>query len=146
MNREVEVVTLSKRMECIDGIETGRQIDEPIEITNSATYFSKSGLHYIFYDEKQDDSPVITKAKIIIHDSGKMELIKKGAVHSHMIFQIGERHESRYATPYLQMDMVIETLDLSIDMSEEVIEIKNKYRMELNGEIYAICHMEIKIK
>ncbi len=114
------------------------------------TYYLKGDKHYILYDEYLSPGEEITKSSntLIIsfkENVPKVDLLKKGAVGSHMTFIPGERFATSYRTPQGVFLMEINTSDLQVEISQD-ISILIDYKLYLNDEYISHNYMEIKIQ
>ena len=71
-----------------------------------------------------------------------VEVSKKGAVTTKMIFRSGDKTMTFYNTPYGAMSLGITTKQLDIDRTDNKIEIYLVYGMELNYEHLSDCDMQ----
>ena len=73
----------------------------------------------------------------------RIEVMKRGLVESHMIFEPGRRTTANYRTPMGLFLMGITTSLLEVEEDEESILLRIKYSMEMNGEYAFDCSTEI---
>ena len=73
----------------------------------------------------------------------RIEVMKRGLVESHMIFEAGRRTTANYRTPMGLFLMGITTSLLEVEEDEESILLRIKYSMEMNGEYAFDCNTEI---
>ena len=73
----------------------------------------------------------------------EIEVMKRGLVESHMIFEPGRRTTANYRTPMGLFLMGITTSLLEVEEDEESILLRIKYSMEMNGEYAFDCNTEI---
>ena len=73
----------------------------------------------------------------------RIEIMKRGLVESHMIFEPGRRTTANYRTPMGLFLMGITTSLLEVEEDEESILLRIKYSMEMNGEYAFDCDTEI---
>ena len=69
----------------------------------------------------------------------RMEVSKKGAVNSQMIFEPDRKSESWYGTPYGNMLAGIQVKNMKIEETRDVIRASVEYSLELNYEHMADC-------
>lgn len=143
MKKEVLVAITGIQVELL---ELEENANEAIEIINPATYFCKDGVHYIFYEEMQEGSAgLVTQNKIIYRENKSLEVIKKGATNSRMLFSLSEYYEAEYETPYGEMLLGITTYELVAHKEESKIRLEAKYELAINHNPYACCEIIIKI-
>lgn len=128
----------------IDEVENGE--NESIEILNSGTYFFKDGIHYVFFEEVSEGFSDVTKTQIRLHGKESLEVIKKGVTNLHLIFEKGKRNLSRYTTPYGQLNLGIFTNGIMVDETENNINVKVEYAMDVNCAPVAECQIKINVK
>lgn len=126
--------------------ETENNANEAIEIISPATYFFKDGLHYVFYEDVNEDRQLITKNKIIFKENEYVQVVKKGGTNSEMLFRDGEEHKSTYDTPFGMIEMGLKTHNTEFLIEEEYINITSSYELFLEGEEFAQCDIIIKIQ
>ena len=130
----------------ICGLQNGPETDgEPIEMIVAGEYFYKNNKHYILYEEVMEGESQVTKNRIKISD-GQMELTKHGVVNVTMLFEENVKNITQYYTPYGALSMGIEGKKVAITESEDEIDVKVEYAMEMNGEFVADCNIAINVK
>ena len=82
----------------INGIHTMDEEDNDVEMVVRGDYYQKNGKHYILYEEVLEGMEETVKNVIKISDSS-MDIIKKGAANSHMLFEKNKKNLSCYSTP-----------------------------------------------
>ena len=83
---------------------TGLSLDESGQETVTrqtvkAQYAFREGRHFFRYEEQEDpaSSPTLCLLKL---QEGYLELSKKGAVYTRMVFENGKEHRTDYVTPF----------------------------------------------
>lgn len=84
----------------------------------------------LFYREGMDSGLGDTRATLRL-EPGRAILTREGETTSQMVFQVGEPHVCRYATPYGELTMAVETLELDMDFSE------------LGGQVFLIYKLRL---
>lgn len=118
----------------------GVQQDDAGEISRMGTavpgeYYYRNGSHYIFYTETAEDSGEGIQTVLKLKE-GQLELTRKGAVNSRMIFEQGRRHVTDYATPFGSLRL--ETATSRILCMEE------EHRLQIRAE-YGLWAEEVKV-
>lgn len=142
MTKEV-LVSISGLQMAVNDMESN---DEPIEVLSAGSYFLKDGRHYVFFEEAAEGLQGITKTQIRINGKESIEVIKKGLSNMHMIFEKNKKTHCHYSTPYGQLNLGIFATDIMIDETEENINIKAEYALDINCEPLADCTIRINIK
>jgi uncharacterized beta-barrel protein YwiB (DUF1934 family) len=102
----------------------------------------KNGKQYLIYDESLDETGTPTHNTVKVMEN-RIEVMKRGLVESHMIFEPGRRTTANYRTPMGLFLMGITTSLLEVEEDEESILLRIKYSMEMNGEYAFDCSTEI---
>ncbi|MBR4027185.1 MAG: DUF1934 domain-containing protein [Lachnospiraceae bacterium] len=130
----------------ICGLQTGSNTDgQPIESITTGEYYYKNDKHYFLYEEVMEGEIKTTKNRIKLAP-GYMELTKKGVVSVHMVFEENSKNITHYYTPYGTLIMGIDTKKVSINETEDEIDIVVEYALEINQEYVADCDIKINVK
>ena len=126
----------------VRGVQTIGEEEDTVEMITPGTYYVKNGKQYFIYDESLDETGTPTHNTVKIMED-RIEVIKRGLVESHMIFEPGRRTTANYRTPMGLFLMGITTSLLEITEDEESLLLKINYSMEMNGEYAFDCRTEI---
>ena len=106
---------------------------DSIEVITSGTWYEKNGRQYLMYEETYEEMQVTTKNTVKITPN-LIEVTKKGAIASKMIYELGKKHMSNYMTPMGLIVLGITTKDIFVEADEEKIQAEIRYAMEMNGQ------------
>ncbi|MBQ8802386.1 MAG: DUF1934 domain-containing protein [Tyzzerella sp.] len=120
--------------------------DEPIEILSAGTYYFKDGKHYIFFEEVAEGIPGVTKTQIRLKGKESLEVRKKGLSNVNMIFEKNKNNRCFYQTPFGQLNLGIFTSEIVVEETEENINVKAEYTLDVDYEPLADCTIRINIK
>lgn len=123
-------------------ITEGEGAPEPIEVITAGQYFYKGDKHYLRYEEITPDEAGTTKNTVKISPE-VVDILKKGASNTHMIFQKDERTVSTYQTPFGNLLLGLDTKDITIEESDSALSVEVRYQLELAGQHVANCHISI---
>ena len=143
MTKEVLISILGIQTEINGDMEDQ---DEPIEVFSPGTYYLKDGKHYMFYEEAMEGMAGVIKTQIRLKGKETLEVIKKGPLNSHMIFEKNVTHECFYQTPLGELELGIFTTDLNVVESENNISIQAEYTLNVDLEPVAECMIKITVK
>ena len=115
------------------------------EITASGEYYFRNGSHYIFYEETSEDSGESVKNSLKLKEN-LLELNRKGAVNSRMVFEAGKCHVTDYATPFGMLRMETATSRILCMKEEDRIRIKVEYELWADGAQVSSCRLTIAIE
>ena len=116
---------------------------EPIELVVPGQYYFKNGSHYLRYEELMDETSAEPTVNYIKISSKAVEVRKKGLVNVHMLFERGKKNMTYYSTPYGTVEMGIAATGVMIEESENGIDMKVDYALEMNEEYVADCYLTV---
>ncbi len=132
----------------IAGLQIDLNEDEPVEVLSVGEYYYRNGKHYALYDEymsdEQYDGREICKNTIKITDN-QIEIVKKGPVNVHMIFELGKKNISFYSTPFGEISIGIYTTSMEVHESEGEIKAKLNYSLDMNNSHVSDCYITVSI-
>ena len=114
---------------------------EPIEIVVPGQYYFRNGSHYLRYEEMLDDTAETTVNYIKMSPNG-VEVRKQGQVNVHMVFEEGKKNKTFYNTPYGTLG--ISATGLELKESEDGIQMKVDYALDMNEEHVADCYLTVQ--
>ena len=116
---------------------------EPIEIVVPGQYYFRNGSHYLRYEEMLDDTAETTVNYIKMSPNG-VEVRKQGQVNVHMVFEEGKKNKTFYNTPYGTLQMGNSATGLELKESEDGIQMKVDYALDMNEEHVADCYLTVQ--
>nr|WP_294660934.1 DUF1934 domain-containing protein [uncultured Blautia sp.] len=137
MNKEVLIHVRGLQMMETDDAQ------EPIEIVVPGQYYFRNGSHYLRYEEMLDDTAETTVNYIKMSPNG-VEVRKQGQVNVHMVFEEGKKNKTFYNTPYGTLQMGISATGLELKESEDGIQMKVDYALDMNEEHVADCYLTVQ--
>ena len=120
--------------------------NEPIEVITPATYYLKNGKHYVVYDEVVEGMPGTIKNKVRITEDQKLDIMKSGVSNAHMVFEKDKINMTQYETPYGELMLGVHTKDMKVIVTENLIEVRVNYALDINSEPVADCNISMNIK
>ena len=116
---------------------------EPIEIVVPGQYYFRNGSHYLRYEEMLDDSAQTTVNYIKMSSEG-VEIRKQGQVTEQMVNEQGKKNKTFYTKPYGTLQMGIAATGLELKESEDDIQMKVDYALDMNEEHVADCYLTVQ--
>ena len=116
---------------------------EPIELVVPGQYYFKNGSHYLRYEELMDETSTEPTVNYIKISSKAVEVRKKWLVNVHMVFERGKKNMTYYSTPYGTVEMGIAATGVMIEESENGIDMKVDYALDMNEEHVADCYLTV---
>ena len=130
----------------ISGIQLAEESDqEPVEVITPGEYYLKNGKHYLMYEEVEEGTKSPGKNMIKLAEDS-LELTKKGALSTHMVFEKNKKNVTFYNTPYGSLLIGVDTSRVEIKETEGEIVAEVDYALEANYEHVADCHIHLKVK
>ncbi len=128
----------------------GLQFDESVEDTEietvtSAQYYKKNNSHYVIYEEIVEGFEETTK-NVIKFRENSLDLMRKGLINTHMVFEENKKNMTNYATPYGDILIGIDAERVHLEEEEERIRVDVEYALEINYEHMADCHITMSIQ
>ena len=120
--------------------------EEPIEVLSAGTYYFKDGKHFIFFEEMAEGIPGVTKTQIRLNGRESLEVRKKGIANVNMVFEKNKNNRCFYQTPFGQINLGIFTKEIWVEESEDNINIRADYDMDVDYEPLAKCTIRINVK
>ena len=106
---------------------------DTIEVITAGTWYEKNGKQYLMYEETYEGMQVTTKNVVKITPE-VIEVTKKGAISSKMIYERGKKNMSNYMTPMGMIVLGITTKDIFVEANEDKLQVEIRYAMEMNGQ------------
>lgn len=144
MTREVQLVINGLHMsELADAEDAGREAAN-VETVSQAQYFKKNDSHYLLYEDMVEGAEQSSQNRIKFKNN-MLEITRRGAVSTHMIFEENKKHMINYTTPYGNFLMGIDTGRVQVEETEDTIGVKVEYALEIDGEAFSDCKISITI-
>ena len=143
MTKDV-LVSVSGLQTAVNEMESNDE--EPIEVLSAGTYYFKDGKHFIFFEEVAEGIPGVTKTQIRLSGNDSLEVRKKGIANVNMVFEKNKNNRCFYHTPFGQINLGIFTKNIWVEESEDNINIRADYNMDVDYEPLAECTIRINVK
>ena len=142
MTKDVLISISGLHYDALDGEGEG----QPVEVITPAAYYLKSGKHYVVYDEMVEGMPGTIRNTIKITGDYMFEIRKSGIADTHMVFEKDKIHMTPYETPYGELLLGIYTKDLKVEESDDRINIRINYELDINGDKVADSEIKMCVK
>ena len=130
----------------IRGLQSmGEDQSEDLEVIIPGSYYKKGDKHYIKYDEVTEGMEGTTSNLIKLQENC-MEVTKRGLTNTHMVFEEQKKNMTYYDTPFGNLLVGITATNVSMKESEEQIDVKVNYALEINYEHLADCTIDVKVR
>ncbi len=118
--------------------------DQRVETLTRGSYYLKNGKHYVAYEESPDGEETVKS--LLKFDDTFFEVSRKGTYSVHMLFEEGKKNYTDYRTPFGNFIIGLDTESVVIEETENKMNIRISYDMEMNYEHLAKCNIEVLIK
>lgn len=129
----------------IKGLQSIEEEEEAVEMIAPGIYFEREGKHYIKYDEAVEGTEE-TIQNLIKVDGSSMEVTKRGVTNAHMVFERDKKNHTYYSTPFGNLLVGISATDIVLDATEDSLDIKVEYALEVNYEHLADCTISMNVQ
>ena len=119
--------------------------DGSVEVVTAGDYYNRGGKHYILYDEVVEGMSGHTSNVIKIGENS-LEITKEGLMNTRMVLEKGKRHRTVYQTPFGNIEIGLIGQELQVTETEEKIDVRAEYVLEINEENLSECTIEMNIK
>lgn len=119
--------------------------EEDIEMIVKGDYYKKNGKHYILYDELLEGGGEVIRNTIrIVPDC--MDIMKKGSINTHMIFEKNKKSLSSYVTPMGELMVEIRTNQIQFREEENLLVIAVEYSLDINYQHVSDCSIKVSVR
>ena len=119
--------------------------EEDIEMIVKGDYYKKNGKHYILYDELLEGGGGVIRNTIrIVPDC--MDIMKKGSINTHMIFEKNKKSLSSYVTPMGELMVEIRTNQIQFREEENLLVIAVEYSLDINYQHVWDCSIKVSVR
>ena len=129
----------------ISGLQYELNESEALEVITPGEYYCKNGKHYVLYEEVLEADQAFTKNTLKISEK-QIDLIRKGPVNVHMVFEENNCNMTYYNTPYGDLIIGVNTHKITTTEEEELITVEIQYGLEVNNSHVSDCTIKIMIK
>lgn len=137
MEKEV-LLTLTGRQRDGEGNETVTQFSAPAE------YYERNGCLYVLYEETAENGE-LTKNTIKLR-AGMLEVTRRGAINTRMVFEEGFEHMTDYATSLGVLRLGINTHSVKISQAQDQTEMTTDYTLTDGDRDISDCNISIKLQ
>lgn len=118
---------------------------DDVAVITPGNYYLKNGRHFVLYDEVIDGVTGSIRNTLKIGD-GTVDIIKNGAVQSHMSFEKEKATMNCYATPFGQIMVGVNTNEISVSETEDRLLVKVDYTLDVNYQEMSRCQLTMDIQ
>ncbi|MGN0383545.1 MAG: DUF1934 domain-containing protein [Eubacterium sp.] len=129
----------------INGIQMAAEDDDTIDVITPGKYYNKNGMHYVIYEEVDEDTLKSTQNVIKVGEYS-IEIKKIGFVNSSLVFESGRENLSCYETPYGELMVGILANEVLVKAEENFIDVDIDYSLKINGEYVSDCKINMNIR
>ncbi len=116
---------------------------QEIEMIVPGEYFFEDGTHTLVYDEIMEDLSGNVH-NVTKFSSEVLDVTRTGVVETRMIFHPGEREMTHYETPMGEILIEIDTQELKLTESEDLLSLVVDYSLGMNYEPVSLNQISIQ--
>lgn len=132
-------------MVTISGFQLAEGEQDTMELVHVGEYYEKNGTRYVFFEELLEGISQPVKNTIKIKER-YLEVQKKGAVKTNLVFEEGKTQSSTYHIPYGSFLITTHTTGVQIREKEELLEVAAAYSLNINGQHCADCDIQVRVE
>ncbi len=117
--------------------------NDTVETISPGVYYFKNGKHYFIYEEVMEGLQENIKNMVKVSEN-RMELIKKGGVSVHMLFEKKKKNVTYYYTPFGNLMVGIDAYYVDIHETDDEITVEVEYALDINNEHVSNCHIRLQ--
>ncbi len=132
----------------VSGTQLGVNPNEPIEVIAIGERYESEGETYVQYEEVVEDGPegaIELMENTIKFGEDCVELIKKGANSTHMVFEKGKNHMASYNTPFGNLMIGVYTKDIFVNRKGDAVGVQINYSLDINYSHVSDCKILIRV-
>ncbi len=119
---------------------------QKIEMMTEGTYERTSYGYHIQYGETEENGYKDSNIELLIFDSGKLQIIRSGAVSSELLIELGTKHYCTYGTPYGDMMVGVQAREIKSTLNKNGGEAFASYVVDFNSCLVGEYEMTITVK
>ncbi len=128
----------------ISGFQYETNGDEATEVMTGAAYCFKNGRHFVTFKETVETGETTTN--LIKIANGRVDVIRRGPLDVHMVFERGQRNVSRYRTPFGDLQIGIRTLSIDSRADDLKIHTEISYLLDIDDQHVSDCKIVLDIR
>ena len=129
----------------LSGLQMAQEQDpENTEVISKGEYFFRNGKHFVVYDEIMEGINDPSKTKIKFTDN-TLEVLRQGEMSVHMIFEKDKKNVTYYYTPFGSLQIGIDTRDIQVVETDELITVEVEYALDANYEYVGDCKIKLAV-
>ena len=131
----------------ISGIQN-HDNEETVEVVSVGEMMQRDDHICVFYEEAADNAAGVdcqlVKSMLKVKPD-QIEIIKKGAAQTHMVFVEDRDTISYYSTPFGELEVAIHTDRLERKERDDGFQILLEYALEINASHMSNCNVDIRV-
>lgn len=116
-----------------------------IEVVTPGKFYKKDEDYYAVYEETEISGMEGTTTTLKINKN-TLTLLRKGTTNTKMVFEEHFKDTSLYSTPHGVLELLVDTKQLQIEISDRGGEVKVNYDMSIAGQDPLTTQLEVSIK
>lgn len=118
----------------IKNIQSAEDMEEETELITEGKFYKSNDKLYIFYTEEETEESSGCTVMLVISDDD-VTISRKGDFGSKMHYRKGGTEQVIYHTPFGNMQMMLKTVRIENNLTENGGILKLIYRLSVNGDV-----------
>ncbi len=118
---------------------------DDVEVIQPGQYYKRGDTHYLVYDEPLEGSELVSRNMLKFNDMS-LSVTKKGPFSASMLFEESVKNLTNYSTPYGSVVIGLDTHNIALTDSDDVLKLDVNYSLDINYEFLADCNISIEAR
>ncbi|WP_276788049.1 DUF1934 domain-containing protein [Veillonella magna] len=119
--------------------------DTVIELVSPGKYYERGGVKYIRYEESEVTGLEGVQTTIKVYPTS-IVLLRNGKVTMRHYYELGKERESVYKTPFGNLKMVVNTHELTTDITDGIGRVHLGYDISVGGDWQFYNQLDIELR
>lgn len=116
---------------------------ETFELTTFGRYYEKNDAVFLQYEEVMEEGTVRSIIKV---SKNETLILRSGAIHMRMVFEMNKKHVGKYESPFGPLAIQTHTKRLSHQLEEGTGSVDILYELHMQGALAGTYHLEVQFK
>ncbi len=130
----------------IKGVVTTDGEADTMSFSTEGRLYKKAGKYYIQYTESEALGVGDCKTVLKVNPAGTVILLRSGGSNTQMVFEEGKQHISCYETEIGNLNVIISTGSLAIDLIDDGCSVTIDYSLTINAAAKTQNHLEVRVR
>lgn len=120
--------------------------EDVVEMLMPGTFARTEDGYVITYNETEPDTSDQTKTTVTVDPSMRITVVREGTIHSHMIFEQGQKHLVYYDTEYGALTVGVSASKINSTLSEKGGDLEIDYAIEIDNSVASLNRFRLNVR